>query len=134
MNDTDTHYTLRCADPFLNFNALNAAAHLYKGNASFDSPYLSPGKAPWAKHAATAKSAGFSMPPVQIFVGTREMLFGDSAALSNAMRQAGMDVDLRIYNGMWHSWSVGTPGAMMLPEAEQSTREAAEFIRKHLKA
>lgn len=102
MQDTETKYTLRCADPFLNFNFINASAHWYKGKQpNFDNQYLSPGKADWGAAAQAAKAAGSKMPPVLIFVGSREMFAGDAAALADVMTRAGMSATLRLYPGMW---------------------------------
>ncbi|KAI8462530.1 MAG: alpha/beta hydrolase fold-domain-containing protein [Monoraphidium minutum] len=130
--DADTHFTLRCADPVLNVNALNASANFYRGAAkNFDSPYLSPGKANWKGVGAAYKAYYGRGLPVMIFSGTRELLLGDAAALADVMRRGAVNSHLRVYNGMWHSWSVGSPGPMMLPEAERATVEFADFVAKN---
>jgi len=67
-------------------------------------------------------------PPLMIQVGTRERLMSDSIRLAQVARDAGTDVTLEVWDGMWHVWQ-DMPG---LPEAEQACDNIAAFFTKHL--
>ncbi len=67
-------------------------ARAYAGGLPLASPDISPLFADVAK--------GF--PPTLISTGTRDVLLSDCARLSTKLRAAGVDVDLRVMEGMWH--------------------------------
>ena len=74
-----------------------------------------------------ADYSGF--PPLLIQVGTRERLLSDSVRLARQARNHSVDVELDVWDGMWHVWQ-DTPG---VPEAEQACRELAGFFTRNLK-
>ena len=89
----------------------------YGGDADFYDPMISPVYADY--------SGGFS--PTLMTSGTRDMLMSDSARLSTVMRQAGVNVQLNLWEGMWHVFEFYPE----LPESKQSLEEIANFIMAH---
>lgn len=66
------------------------------------------------------------MPPTLIHVGGWEVLLSDSTRLAEAMRKAGVRVELKVWDGMCHDWQLFAP---FLDEGMQSLEETAAFIR-----
>jgi epsilon-lactone hydrolase len=66
-------------------------------------------------------------PPTLITTGTRDLLLSESARLSTAMRQGGVDVSLHVWEGMWHVFEFYPD----LPEARESLDEVADFLNRH---
>ena len=64
------------------------------------------------------------LPPMAIHAGGREVLLGDAARLAEAARRAGVDVRLRVFDGMFHlfhmHWS--------MDEARAAHNDLADFI------
>lgn len=114
----DTITTLDGIDPSLDYpHQLRHMAQGYAGGRLLNDPEISPLYAP---------VQGF--PPTIITTGTRDLLLSDSARLSTKLRAAGVTVDLRVFEGMWHVFEYYPD----LPEAELSTRGIAEFLTQHL--
>lgn len=114
--ESDTHHTLRSSDPLFvaaGKDACRGCFKLYAGEADFSDPEVSP---------LAGDPAGF--PPTLIHVGTREVLLGDSARFAEKARRAGVDVRLRVFDGMFHlfhqHWS--------LAEAKAAHQDIADFI------
>lgn len=115
----DTIRTLDGIDPTLDLDhLLSHMARAYAGGRPLASPDISPLFADVAK--------GF--PPTLITTGTRDVLLSDCARLSTKLRRAGVNVDLRVTEGMWHVFEFYP----QLPEAEDSIRGIATFLDKHL--
>jgi acetyl esterase/lipase len=106
-------------DPFLNLPSLQMLAANYIGKADPRSPLISP---------IHADLKGF--PPLLIHVGTDEMLLDDSKRLADRAKQAGVDVNLYIYDQMWHAWHLFY---RLMPEAKNAVKEIGSFIRDHFK-
>lgn len=71
-----------------------------------------------------------SLPATIIHVGNNEMLLDDSTRLEKKMKAAGVEVCIRVWDGLWHVFQAFVP---FLPEARQSIAEISEFIRTHIK-
>jgi acetyl esterase/lipase len=69
------------------------------------------------------------LPPLLIFVGGDELLRDDSTRFAEKARQAGVDVTLRIGEGMFHCYPACAP---LFPEATQAMAEACAFIKAHI--
>ena len=69
------------------------------------------------------------LPPLLIQAGADEVLLSDATSFAEKARQAGVDVTLEVYAGMWHVWQIYAP---YLPEAEQALRSVARFIDGHI--
>jgi monoterpene epsilon-lactone hydrolase len=65
-----------------------------------------------------------------IQVGSHEILLSDSTRFADKARNAGVDVTLKIWDGMWHVFQFQ---AMSLPEARQAINEIGVFVKEHLK-
>jgi acetyl esterase/lipase len=66
------------------------------------------------------------LPPLLIHVGADEVLLDDSTRLAQRARAAGVRVELKIWPVVPHAWQL-VPH--LVPEARQSLRESAEFLR-----
>ena len=106
-------------DPTLNLrnDALRVMADNYRGDAAVDDPLISP---------IHADYSGF--PPTLITTGTRDLLLSDSVRVATAMELDGVDVTLRVWEGMWHVFEFYRE----LPEARASMAEVCEFVRAAL--
>ena len=112
----DTQTTLGDFDPILG-SGPGSPGHVYAGDTPLTNPLVSP---------IYADLAG--MGPLLIQVGTRERLLSASVRLARRAREAGVDVTLDVWEGMWHVWQ----DHPTVPEAEQASREISEFFRHKL--
>ena len=93
-------------------------AKAYAGGLPLDLPEISP--------LFAAIPPGF--PPALISTGTRDLLLSDCARLAARLRHAGVPVDMRVAEGMWHVFEYYPE----LPEALDSLQGIATFLRQHL--
>ena len=70
-------------------------------------------------------------PPLVIHVGTDEVLLSDSTRLADKAGAAGVDVQIKIWPGMWHIFPFFAP---FVPEASQAITEIGNEIRRRLNA
>ncbi len=68
------------------------------------------------------------LPPLLIHVGADEVLLDDSTRLAERARAAGVRVELKIWPVVPHAWQLAPH---LIPEARQSLRESAAFLRAH---
>ena len=68
------------------------------------------------------------LPPALVHVGSWERLRDDSLTLVERIRAAGVDADLKVFDGMCHGWQLFAP---MLEEGMQSIEESARFMKTH---
>ena len=116
----DSYLTLADADPILIYDDwLENAAAAYAKPEDQKHPYVSPVYGDY--------SNGF--PPTLIQVGTKEIFLSNAIRLYQALDQAGIEVKLDPYDGMWH---VFPAFHWRLPESELARRKMAKFLRKHL--
>lgn len=69
------------------------------------------------------------LPPILIYVGENEVLLDDSTRFAEKAKAAGVDVTLKIGQGMFHCYPVCAP---LFPEARQAMAEICAFIKTHL--
>ena len=93
------------------------SARFYLGDTDPRNPLASP---------LYADLAG--LPPLLIHVGADEVLRDDSTRLAERARAAGVSVDLKIWPVVPHAWQLAPH---LIPEARQSLRESAAFLRAH---
>lgn len=110
----DSHDTNRDPTLVLTNGDLREMADLYRGDVAADDPMVSP---------IHADFTGF--PPTFISTGTRDLLLSDCVRVANAMRLDGVEVTLRIWEGMWHVFEFYRD----LPEARASMAEIAAWVR-----
>lgn len=70
------------------------------------------------------------LPPILIEVGDHEILLDDAVSFASKASAAGVDMTLRVWQGMVHCFPLFVP---MFPEATQAWAEVICFIRKHLR-
>jgi len=111
----DTLSTLVGNDPWLHYElTLEPAARAYASGRELTSPEVSPLYADFPAN----------FPKTLITTGTRDLFLSDCARLSTKMRAAGIDCELRVWEGMWHVFEFEAN----LPEADLSLTEIARFI------
>ena len=80
--------------------------------------------------AVTPFYADFTgLAPTLVHVGTREILRDDSVTVVERLKLAGVQAELKIWDGMCHSWQLFAP---MLDEGMASIDEAGAFIKARL--
>ena len=110
-------------DPTLSMDSIGntaARAYLSDDDSKLKDPLASP---IYADYDST-------FPSTLITTGTRDFLLGDSARLSTKMRLSGVDVQLNVWEGLWHVFEFYP----QVPEARQSLQEIGTFLAKHLNA
>ena len=114
---SESHAQKEEEDPLLDTDFLLKAALEYSGEESLLNPYISPVFAQYSKN----------FPPTLIHVGTREVLFDDAIRLEQKLKQAGVQVQLDVFDGMWHVWHV-----FDTPESGEALIRIRRFIREKL--
>ncbi len=101
-------------DPLIDPSVLGSFAQKYIGNNNNKNPFISPLYADLS-----------NLPPIFIQVGGREILFDDATRLAKKLKKAGCDVELDIWDEMFHVWhSLGG----MIPEAQKAISAMGDFI------
>jgi acetyl esterase/lipase len=108
--------TLAAYDPIIVGDSADRFA-LYAGTRDVRDPLISP---------VYANLHG--LPPLLIQAGTREVLLSDAVRLARRAREAGVDVTLDIWEGMWHVWQENPA----VPESRQASMEIGRFLERHL--
>lgn len=70
------------------------------------------------------------LPPLLLMTSTRDQLLSHTILADLALRKAGVDVDLRVYEGMAHAFWAW----IECPETEAALSAQAEFFAKHLQS
>lgn len=89
----------------------------YCGDTPRDDPMLSPTRGDLA-----------GLPPVMLMTSTRDQLLSHTILADLALRQAGVEVDLRVYEGLAHAFW----GWIECPESDIALAAQADFFKKHL--
>ncbi|RLT34701.1 MAG: alpha/beta hydrolase [Chloroflexi bacterium] len=105
-------------DPWFKPEGVPIAAAYYVGNAAPTNPLISP---------LYGDLAG--LPSLLIHVGDYEILLDDSTRLAAKARAAGVDVTLRVWEGMWHVFQTL---AARVPEARRSVDEVGAWVQSRL--
>ncbi len=113
---SESYFTLDSDDPAFTRDELEFLARAYYRESDPENPLVSP---------VFGDFAGF--PPTLIQVGSKEIVLSDSLRVARHARAAGVDVELDVWDGMWHVFQF-----MNVPEAEQATAVIGEFFRKHM--
>lgn len=107
-------------DPLTSQEGLQEAAGYYLGDRDPRDPLASP---------LYAELRG--LPPMLIHVGDHEVLLSDATRLAEKARQAGVEVQIDVWDEMWHCWHAWSED---LPEARDALAQMAQFIRRRLTA
>lgn len=68
------------------------------------------------------------LPPLLIQAADYEMFRDDAIRLAARAREAGIDVELKIWDGLWHAFQL----VPFIPESTQAVEEVCEFIKQHM--
>jgi epsilon-lactone hydrolase len=116
-DDLDSHTSVADA-PLLTPQLMGLFNTLYLGEGDRRSPVVSP------FHAGLS-----GLPPTLIHVGSWELLRDDAIEIAKRINEAGGKADLKVWEGMCHSWQLFAP---MLEEGMASIEETGAFLRNHL--
>ena len=113
-----SHTTKAKAEAMLQTDVLREWALCYTDESNLINPLVSP---------IYGDFHGF--PPLLIQVGSEEILLDDSIMLTEKARADGVDVTLKVWDGMWHVWqALGD----LIPENKKTFEEIGEFVSVHL--
>ena len=98
-----------------------------EGIHRFAGAYLR-GKDPRAPLASPIHADLSGLPPLLLHVGSIECLVSDTTVLAERAKEAGVEVEVEIWDDMPHVWH---QFAAVLPEGQQAIKRVGEFIRKH---
>ncbi|MBT0567033.1 alpha/beta hydrolase fold domain-containing protein [Williamsia sp. CHRR-6] len=102
-------------DPMLGSVGLKAAAQAWSGSRSIDDPLVSPLHADYAQLA-----------PVDIVVGTADLLHPDAEVLAETAKAKGWPVTVHTYDGGFHVF----PALPWLPESKEALSLMADLIKR----
>ncbi|MEQ9089094.1 MAG: alpha/beta hydrolase [Alphaproteobacteria bacterium] len=91
--------------------------------------YLAPGEDRTTPLASPLFGKFNGFPPTLIHVGSSEILLDDSTRLAEKLIEAGVEVELDIWDGMPHVWHLM---AAQLPEARGALAKIATFLKAHV--
>src|SRR3954465_7100066 len=111
----DSFQTNLGIDPVLRSSLAESIA-LYAGDHDLTHPYLSPLFADYTP----------PFPPTLVQGGTRDLFLSNSVRMHRALRAAGVDAELHIFEAMPHGGFFGAP------EDAEIGAEVRRFIAKHL--
>jgi acetyl esterase/lipase len=101
-------------EPMMTREWLAECARLYLDGTSADDPRASP---------LFADLHG--LPPTLVQVGTDEIIFSDSQRAAERLGEAGVDVELSVFEGLWHDFHLH---AGVMRPADRAIEELAEFL------
>ena len=104
-------------DPSLATQDSKIASNFYAGHNDITNPDISP----------INGSYDSDFPPCLITTGTRDLLLSLSIRLARVLRESGVDVDLQVWEGLWHVFEWDD----RIPEANQSLSNIAVFLSRH---
>ena len=119
-NIGDTYFTNEYIDNMVitRTGILEASAKLYAGDYDLKNPLISP---------FYGSFKGF--PPTILISGTRDMLLSDTVRVHRKLREAGIEADLQVFEGMSHAEYIPVFNA---PESKEVFQEIVFFFDKHL--
>lgn len=110
-----SHVTRFKSEAMLNTETLREWALAYTNKENLGNPLVSPTFADF-----------HDFPPLLIQVSGNEVLLDDAIALAEKAKSAGVDVSLKIWDGLWHVWQIVGDA---IPESKMAFEEVGEFIR-----
>lgn len=113
-----SHRVNKDLDPFVTADMLTDLGRAYLGDHDRRDPLASP---------IFGEMTG--LPPLLILVGTAESLLDDARSVARSAEDAGVEVELTLFEDMFHLWPMF---ASVLPEGQQAIDLAGAFVRKHI--
>ncbi len=114
----ETVRTNQNSDALLSPDAVKRSAAGYVAGLGAEHPVCSPIRADLSE-----------LPPMLIHLGSRELFVSEDRELARRAEQASVDVELRVFDGLWHAFHVH---AGMLREADEALDELSGFIAARL--
>jgi len=115
----ETLVTNEALDPISRRDTSSALARRYLGGQDVSrNPLASP---------LYADFQGF--PPLQILVGSHEILLDNSTRVAERARAAGVDVDIEVWEGMVHIWPYF---AAILPKGQEAIERMGSYLARRL--
>lgn len=112
----DSMETRASADPWLKPDAARVTPLLYIRDMDPSDPIVS---------SIYADLEG--LPAMMVQVGNDEILLSDSAQLADRARATGIEVNFKVWDGMWHVFQT-----FEIPEANQAIEEIGAFVKQKL--
>ena len=116
----ESHKTRLKADPCTPKGANETYIGYYVGQGDPTHPYISP---------LFADLQG--LPPIMIQVGDDETLLDDSIRFAEKAKHAGVEIQIKVWKGMFHCFPLLAP---MFTEATEALKETCDFIKDKLNA
>lgn len=113
--ETFTSNSHRCLSPP---NSWLACSKHYAGINDPSYPYISP-----------LNGDLMGLPPLYLSAGGHEILLSDSIRFAEKARHAGVDITLKVGEGLCHCYPACAP---MFPEATETLKDICSFIRRQL--
>lgn len=113
-----SHKTRANADPCIPTGSNETYTRYYVGKGDPKHPYASP-----------LFGNLHGLPPIIIQVGNDETLRDDSTRFAEKAMQAGVEVKIKVWKGMFHCFPLLAP---MFPEATKALDETCSFLREKL--
>jgi acetyl esterase/lipase len=110
-----SHVTKSKSESMLNAETLREWALAYTNKENLGNPLVSPIFADF-----------HDFPPLLIQVSGDEVLLDDAIALAEKAKSAGVNVSLKIWDGMWHVWQIVGDA---IPESKMAFEEVDQFVR-----
>jgi len=117
---SDTHMTLDGSDPLIKSHGGKTLRKLFN--------FYAPGEDMLNAMISPIYGDFNDLSPILIHAGTREVMLGESARLSENIRRAGGDGVLRIFDGMFHLFHMH----WAIEEAKYAHEDIADFIANQL--
>lgn len=117
---SESYIARRSLDPFF--------YRMDTGSASFIRDYITTHD-PRDPYISPVYADLHGLPPLLIHVGEHEILYDDAVRFSDKASQAGVDVQLVIWPGMFHVFHIWNA---LLPEARRANAQIAEYLRGKL--
>jgi monoterpene epsilon-lactone hydrolase len=118
--DGESYQTRARVDPWITEEMCRFTGGLYVGENDPATPLLNP-----------LDMDLMGLPPLCIHTGDDEVLLSDSVRLVKHAQAAGVEVEFKIWTGMWHVFQTN---AALVPEARQSIAEISKFVMNHMHA
>lgn len=116
--DGESYRTRHGLDPMLTLEICRLGGSKYVGDNDPQDPLLSP-----------VRMDPTGLPPFCIHVGDLEVLLSDSTRLAERAQQAGVPVEIKVWEGLWHVFQTTY---RWVPEARQSVRQVGAFVQAQL--
>ena len=110
-----SYQTNRNSDAYIDYASIRRWSKFYAEESMHKHPLVSP---------LYGDLTG--LPPMMVQVSSIEILMSDSVEFAKKAKEAGVDMDLEIWEDMVHVWQMWTG---ILPEALQSIQMLAKFIK-----